>query len=133
MTSMDTLRDAMRLAQEHRVEEALELLDEGIRVATELGNVAHVASLASAAGTLSWHRRELRATVGYYGQAAQAAPNDPYTQFALTEGYAELGENELSRQHRERFVELAGASTDPDVQEFLSGYLARQHHRPGKP
>lgn len=127
MTAIDTLRDAMRLAHEHRVDEALELLDEGIRVATELGNAAHVASLARAAGTLTWHRRELRATLGYYGHAAQAVPGDPYMEFALAEVCAELGERELSRQHRARFVELASASADPDVQDFLAGYLARQH------
>jgi hypothetical protein len=68
----------------------------------------------------------LRDTACYYEQLLQIAPENPYVRAALGDTYAELGEEALSTLHWDRFVEMAGASTDLGVQDMLAGHLARR-------
>lgn len=115
----------MQLARE-RVEEALELLNDALRSMTAGGQAADVGGLCRAAGVLSSHLGRPRDTVRYYEQLLQVAPEDPYLRWALGDTYAELGEAALSTLHWDRFVQMAGASADPALQEMLAAHRARR-------
>ena len=126
MSASSYLREATRLAQAQRVDQAIAHLRDGIRVAREQGDLAGIAALASHAAAHCTHLGQLEAAVALYEEAARCDPEDPYRQLAIGDIYAMLGDDARSAMHWNQFSEMASASMDPDLLELLAAHLARR-------
>ncbi|MEO7733051.1 MAG: hypothetical protein ABIY55_18965 [Kofleriaceae bacterium] len=126
MPAESYLRTAAQLVQQRRIDDAIAHLRQGIRTLRAQGDLAGVSSLACTAAEHCTQRGDLHAAATLYEDAARAAPDDPYTQLAIGDTYAMMGDDARSTTHWNRFSEMASASMDPDLLELLAAHLARR-------
>ena len=115
----ELLEQALALASESNLEEAISRLDEGLGVAAEEENRKWIAILARNAGLICDRSGDLAKAEGYYKKALEADTSDPYMHFALADLYKREGKLELANDHFQKCRDLAGESKDKDVLKML--------------
>jgi tetratricopeptide (TPR) repeat protein len=118
----------MALAREGRTAEALERLKEGILLANNHEG-PEVRRLLRNAALLSLQLGRLKEAETFYKQASDQDPNDAYTHWALGDIYEKVGDPRLSKQHWDRFVELASGSQDEELADLLAKHRSTRSQK----
>jgi hypothetical protein len=63
--------------------------------------------------------------VAHYQTATAAVHDDAYTEWALGDAHAALGEHDEAEAHWKRFSDLATASGDPELLDLLDKHRAK--------
>jgi tetratricopeptide (TPR) repeat protein len=133
MQSLELLKEAMRLANEQRVDDALAMLERGISTARAQGKDRDCALLSRNAAIVCTHAGRLKEAVSHYEVAAALEPGDAYTQWALGDTYDAIGDRDRADAHWDAFGELARSSTNPELQELLEHHAIRMRDRKRTP
>lgn len=119
-------REAMQLAAEHRIAEALGVLAEALRLAKQRAQPSEIAMIATSAGLLYDGNGQPHVAAAYYQIAAQARPDDPHVHLALGDLYDRLG-TVPAEPSWQAFERLARASKDPKLAELLAAHLKKRN------
>lgn len=119
---MEFVKESLALEEQQRFSEAIECIDEGLRLAHGRSEFrCQAATLARHGTAVCLHAGRLDKALDHCREAI-ACDETAYDHWEMGFLLTLLKNEELAAKHFERFAELANASGDPDLLELLAAH-----------